>query len=106
MQIADLQDDEALRERGIRLVSVTTDPPDVLAAAAKPLRHHEPAVERPLAPDVGNYEMLGKGGMGHAEANGHAFMLLDADGRIAWQQAFAEMYVPPADLLEALPAAD
>jgi hypothetical protein len=50
-----------------------------------------------------DYGMLGKGGMGHATVDGHAFVLLDAQGRIAWQQAYSQMYVPPADLLGDLP---
>lgn len=103
VQIADLQRDRGLRERGIDLVSVSTDSPDVLFAAAR-----QYGVTTPMLSDASremstDYGMLGKGGMGHPDTDGHAFMLLDSSGRIVWERAYSEMYVRPKDLLEELP---
>lgn len=49
------------------------------------------------------YGMLGKGGMGHAETEGHAFMLVDAEGRIACERVYSKMYVSTEELLDQLP---
>ena len=45
------------------------------------------------------YGMLGHGGMQHPTQDGHAFMLLDAKGRVLWHQAYSQMYVDPSQLL-------
>jgi peroxiredoxin len=103
VQISDLQSESRLRDEGIQLVSVSTDPPAILSQAAR-----EYGITTPLLSDSSTqmssaYGMLGRGGMGHPGADGHAFMLLDRDGRIAWQQAYSQMYVEPTDLLAELP---
>jgi hypothetical protein len=33
------------------------------------------------------YGMLGHGGIGHTTQAGHAFMLLDPNGKVLWHQA-------------------
>jgi hypothetical protein len=45
------------------------------------------------------YGMLGHGGMQHPTQDGHAFMLLGADGKILWHKAYQEMYVSPNQLI-------
>jgi hypothetical protein len=45
------------------------------------------------------YGMLGHGGMGHPTQDGHAFMLLDATGKVLWHQAYQTMYVSPSQLI-------
>jgi peroxiredoxin len=105
VQIADLERSKQLRKRGIELVSVTTDSPETLEAVAG-----DYGIETPLLSDSSRemssaYGMLGRGGMGHPETDGHAFVLLDR-GRVVWERAYEEMYVPPRDLVEALPGRD
>lgn len=104
VQIRDLEKaGGALRRHGIRLVSVTTDSAEVLRATGK-----QYGITTPLLSDASrtmsrSYGMLGQGGMGHPETDGHAFMLLDEHGRMVWARAYSEMYVPPDSLLSALP---
>lgn len=101
IQIRDLE--PALRGSDLRLVSVSTDEPDVLAQTAR-----EYGITTPMLSDAtrrmsADYGMLGKGGMGHPDTDGHAFLLLDRQGTIRWARAYAEMYVPPKKLLKELP---
>lgn len=104
MQIRDLEKRQTeLRKRDIRLVSVTTDPPDVLASAAKQYGITTPLLSDESTQMSSQYEMLGRGGMGHPSADGHAFMLLNRAGRVRWEQEYAEMFVPARKLLNALP---
>lgn len=103
VQIADLQRDRGFRSAGIRLVSIAVDPPEVLTTAARQYGIRTSLLSDPSRRMSSDYGMLGVGGMGHPTANGHAFMLLDARGRIAWERAYSEMYVEPGKLLEALP---
>ena len=103
VQAADLQKDPGLKSAGIQLVSVSTDPPDILAAAAS-----QYGIKTPMLSDASlemsrDYGMLGRGGMGHPDTDGHAFMLLDRSGRIVWEQEYAEMYVEPDELVAELP---
>ena len=51
------------------------------------------------------YGMLGRGGMEHPSQDGHAFVLLDAQGKVLWQRAYPEMYVAPAQLMSDMGAA-
>lgn len=100
VQIVDLERrSEVLKRRKMALVSVSTDSVDALRQAAReyklkttPLLADE---DRTMSTD---YDMLGRGGMGHPDQDGHAFMLVDPKGRIAWQQDYTEMYVKPAKL--------
>ena len=103
VQTADLQ--EPLAAADVQLVTITTDPADILAQVAG-----QYGITTPLLADTSRemssaYGMLGRGGMGHPEQNGHAFALLDADGKLVWEQAYAEMYVPPKKLLAAVKGA-
>lgn len=101
VQIRDLE--PALRRTGLQLVSVSTDPPDVLAQTAGEYGITTPMLSDEQRRMSSDYGMLGKGGMGHPDTNGHAFVLLDARGTIRWARAYAEMYVPPKQLLRELP---
>lgn len=99
VQVADLQHSAKLRKAGIQLVSVSTDDTDVLAQAAD-----EYGIDTPLLSDVSTemsaaYGMLAHGGMGHPGQDGHAFILLDAAGKVVWHQAYQEMYVETDQLL-------
>lgn len=100
VQAADLQKNAALRKAGIRLVSVTTDPPELLSQAAQQYGIRTPMLADPSTQMSSAYGMLGHGGMGHPAQDGHAFMLVGADGTILWHQAYQEMYVKPSQLLK------
>ena len=101
VQIAELQAAKALRQRGIRLVSVTTDKPDVLREAATQYRITTPLLSDSSTRMSADYGMLGHGGMGHPQTDGHAFALVKA-GRIVWHKAYAEMFVPTKRLMSDL----
>jgi peroxiredoxin len=99
VQAADLQRSTALTADGIKLVSVTTDPPGDLAQAASQYGIRTPLLADPTTGMSAAYGMLAHGGMQHAGEDGHAFMLLDATGRVLWHQAYPQMYVQPSQLL-------
>lgn len=99
VQVADLQSAKALGDAGIQLVSVSTDAPGDLAQAARQYGIQTPLLADPTARMSSAYGMLGHGGMGHPSQDGHAFMLLDATGRVLWHRAYQEMYVKPRRLL-------
>jgi peroxiredoxin Q/BCP len=99
IQTADLEKSQAFAQTGIRLVSVTTDPPSALAQAAGQYGIRTPMLADPTTSMSAAYGMLGHGGMQHPTEDGHAFMLLDANGRVLWHQAYSQMYVDPSQLL-------
>ena len=99
VQAADLEKDRALEKAGIDLVSVTTDQPADLADAARQYGIRAPLLADPTTRMSSAYGMLGHGGMGHPTQDGHAFMLVGADGKVLWHKAFQEMYVERGRLL-------
>lgn len=99
VQAADLQDSKALARAGIKLVSVTTDSPGELAQAASQYGIRTPMLADPAATMSAAYGMLAHGGMEHPGQDGHAFMLLDANGKVLWHRAYPQMYVQPTQLL-------
>jgi peroxiredoxin len=98
VQIGDLQKAGDLHKAGIQLVSVTTDQPTDLKAAASQYGITTPLLTDPST-HTAAYGMLGHGGMQHPTQDGHAFMLLGADGKILWHKAYQEMYVSPSQLM-------
>lgn len=105
VQAADLQNGAALREAGIRLVSITTDPPSQLAQAAREYGIHAPMLADPTREMSSAYGMIAQGGMQMAAEDGHAFMLLGPTGRVLWRRAYPTMYVNPSQLLADIRAA-
>ena len=99
VQAADLEKAGTLSSEGINLVSVTTDPADQLAEAARQYGITTPLLADPTTAMSAAYGMLGHGGMGHPNTAGHAFMLLDEKGRVLWHRAYQEMYVKPKQLI-------
>jgi peroxiredoxin len=99
VQIGDLQKAGDLHKAGIQLVSVTTDQPSDLKAAAAQYGITTPLLADPSTHMSAAYGMLGHGGMQHPTQDGHAFMLLGADGKIRWHKAYQEMYVSPSQLM-------
>jgi len=99
VQIADLEKAGTLEKQGIELLHVSTDAVPELAEGAK-----QYGITTPLLSDISTemsfaYGMLGHGGMGHPQTNGHAFMLLDENGKVLWHRAYQEMYVKADQLL-------
>src|SRR5665647_714084 len=90
VQAADLQKSKALASRGIRLVSVSTDTPQVLAQVRDQYGLTTPFLADSSGQMSRSYGMLGWGGMGHPDLDGHAFMLLNASGHVQWKQAYQE----------------
>ena len=99
VQAADLQKSELLQKDGIRLVSVTTDQPADLAAAAEQYGITMPLLSDPTTSMSKAYGMLSHGGMQMPGEDGHAFMLLDPSGKVLWHQAYQSMYVAPDQLM-------
>jgi peroxiredoxin len=104
VQAADLQKSGLLHKDGIQLVSVTTDQPADLAAAAKQYGITTPLLSDPSTSMSTAYGMLSHGGMQMPGEDGHAFMLLDANGNVLWHQAYQSMYVAPDQLVADLNA--
>lgn len=105
VQIIDLEKSRALEKRGIALVNITTDPPDLLREAVDAYGITTPTLSDASQEMSIAYDMLGRGGMEHPDQDGHAFTLVDSSGNIAWEGEYRSMYVPPADLLAELPRA-
>ncbi len=99
VQIADLQKTGVLTKAGIQLVSITTDQPSALATAAKEYGVTTPLLADPSTTMSNEYGMLGHGGMQHPTQDGHAFMMLGANGQVLWHQAYSSMYVSPSELI-------
>jgi peroxiredoxin len=98
-QAADLQKSGLLAKAGIQLVSVTTDQPSDLQAAAQQYGITTPMLADPSTSMSVAYGMLSHGGMQMPGQDGHAFMLLSADGKVLWHQAYQSMYVAPNQLM-------
>ena len=99
VQAAELENSKALERADIGLVSVTTDPPEILRQVAAQYSITTPLLADDARTMSGAYGQLGRGGMGHPDTDGHSFVLLDRGGRVAWQRAYQEMYVPTPRLL-------
>jgi hypothetical protein len=39
----------------------------------------------------------------HPDTAGHTFVVIDSKGRIRWRRDYTTMYVPPEELIAALP---
>jgi peroxiredoxin len=109
VQIRDLEQvGDELAERGIQLVSITPDPPDVLRQAVEFYGLTTPMIADESRAMSAAFNTLGKGM--HPDTPGHAFVLVDEEGTVAWQrdywlQPWRTMYVEPARLLEDIPTA-
>jgi peroxiredoxin len=99
VQAANLQNSKGLTSARIKLVSITTDTPGNLAQAASQYGIRTPMLADPTTRMSAAYGMLAHGGMQHPGEDGHAFMLLDPNGRVLWHQAYPQMYVQPSQLL-------
>ncbi len=95
-----------LKRRNIVLVSISVDSEHALKRAADDFNiKHTPLLADSARTMSTDYDMLGKGGVGFDSQDGHAFMLVDADGEILWEKAYLEMFVEPDDLFKDIPKA-
>ena len=90
-----------LQRRGLVLVNVTTDPPGILRQAAEAYGITTPLVSDEDRDMSRAYDVLGQGM--HPDTAGHTFVLVDPAGQIRWRRDYTTMYVPPQDLLAAIP---
>lgn len=108
VQIRELEQvGDELERRGIALVSVTPDSEDVLREAVRRYGISTPMISDEDRDMSAAFDTLGRGM--HADTPGHAFVLLDEAGRVAWQRDYwlepdRTMYVEPGRLLADLPA--
>jgi peroxiredoxin len=87
----------ALTERGIRLVSVVVDDPDITRIEAERYGATGPIA---LDPDRSVSEAYGMLGVyGHGDRPSHSFVRVDAEGTITDVRHYAEMFVPLERLL-------
>lgn len=105
-QIRDIEKVRAqLDQRGIGLVSITPDSSDVLRDAIGQYGISTPMVSDEDRDMSAAFDTLGRGM--HSDAPGHAFVLLDEKGKVAWQRDYwlarRTMYVEPERLLADLP---
>ncbi len=91
-----------LRSRGLTLVNITTDSPEVLRQAVQEYRIKTPMISDQSAQMSTAYGALGQGM--HPNTDGHTFVLLDRSGRIRWRRDYTTMYVPPDQLFAAVPS--
>lgn len=102
-QVVDLQNDPSFRDSGIQLLNIALDPPDAWSADVGSLGITEPLLSDTDARVSKTYGVM-RWQMGTGEP-GHTFVLVDAEGRIAWIRDYGApehggmMYVPPRDLL-------
>jgi len=90
-----------LAKRHISLVSITPDSPAELRQAAASYKIHTPLLSDESRRMSMDYDVLGLGM--HADMPGHTFILVDRHGVIRWRHDYTTMYVPPAELLNAIP---
>ena len=87
----------ALAERGIRLVSVVVDDPEITRIEAERYGATTPIA---LDPDRSVSEAYGMLGVyGHGDRPSHSFVHVDNDGTISDVHHYAEMFVPLDQLL-------
>jgi len=107
-QIRDLEDVGAeLERRGIALVSITPDSPELLRQAIAQYGISTPMISDEDRDMSAAFDTLGRGM--HSDTPGHAFVLLDDTGTVVWQRdywlaPYRTMYVAPERLLADLPA--
>lgn len=108
-QVVDLQRDEGFKTTGVELLSIAMDPPEDWRQAGKEL-----GIGLPMLSDEGNQVATEYGVMRWAMAGiepGHTFVLVDAEGRVAWVRDYGApehggaMYVAPQEVADQVTAA-
>jgi peroxiredoxin len=107
VQIRDIEKvGDALRKKGIGLVSVTPDSPEILKQAIGQYGIRTPMVADDDLTMSSAFDTLGQGM--HPDTPGHAFVLVDERGKVVWQrdywlEPYRTMYVDPSRLLKEIP---
>ncbi len=96
-----------LEKKGIGLVSITPDSPDVLKQAIDQYGIRTPMIADEDRDMSAAFDTLGQGM--HSDTPGHAFVLVDETGKVVWQrdywlEPYRTMYVKPGKLLADLAA--
>ncbi len=94
----------ALSDRGIRLVSVVVDDPEITRIEAERYGATTPIALDPDRTVSEAYGMLGV--YGHGDRPSHSFVRVTTDGTISDVRHYAEMFVPLDQLLADLDLAD
>ncbi|MGH3907574.1 MAG: peroxiredoxin family protein [Pseudonocardiaceae bacterium] len=104
-QIRDLeQNQDALRAAGIdEVVSITTDPVDLVAQKTADMGLSTPVLSDPTL-EVSKAYTTNQYGMMGTSRNGHSFILVGPDGQIDWRADYGgapdyTMYLPTEDML-------
>lgn len=105
VQIQALEKKQAqFAKRNLALAHISVDSVDSLKQAAQQYKlKTTPLLADEDAKMSSDYGMLGKGGMGHPNQDGHAFMLVSPKGKILWEKAYTSMYVEPSKLFGDMP---
>lgn len=99
----DLQGDPGFRDLDVELLNIAVDPPEAWRSDGSSL-----GITTPMLSDAGNQVATTYGVMRWqmpTNEPGHTFVLIDADGRIAWIRDYGAlengglMYVPVVDLV-------
>ena len=107
-QVVDLQRDDGFRSTDVELLSIAMDPQQDWRRAGGEL-----GIELPMLSDEGNQTATEYGVMRWAMAGGepgHTFVLVDANGRVAWVRDYGApenggaMYVPPEEIVDQVTA--
>ena len=95
-----------MARRGIQLVSITPDPPNLLREAASAYQITTPIISDTSLAMSRAFNTLGQGM--HSDTPGHAFVLV-YQGKVLWYRDYwitgGTMYVPAAQLLADMPSA-
>lgn len=95
--------DAGVAERGMTLLPIMVDPPEMVAAEAARF-----GIDTPILIDSGAevaqaYGMIGI--YGHADRPSHSFALVRQNGDVAWVRHYAEMFVPAGALFSEMDSA-
>ncbi len=93
--------DEKLAARGITLVSVMVDPPQLVADESLRFGIVDPILIDEDRSVSAAYDMLGI--YGHSDRPSHSFALVGTDGKVKWIKHYATMFVPAQELIAELP---
>jgi peroxiredoxin len=93
----------AVAERGLSLLPIMVDPPEMVTAEAARFGIEMPILIDPGARVSESYGMVGV--YGHADRPSHSFALVRQDGSIGWVRHYAEMFVPADSLMGELDSA-
>ena len=97
------QRDAELKKRNLFLVSITTDPADVLRDVGFQYEISTPLVSDENRDMSSAYDVIGAPGAMHSDTPGHTFLLVDGKGTIRWRRDYTTMFVRPAELLADIP---